>query len=95
LNSANEKSEFGWRWERTGRDLGFVMRRIGLMTLAGGVIGVFAAFWIGRFAEALLYELRGGDPLVLTGATLVVAGMALAAGFIPAYRASRIDPCER
>ncbi len=74
------------------RVLGSIMRRIGLMTLAGGVIGVFAAFWIGRFAEALLYELRGRDPLVITGATLLVGIVALTAGLIPAYRASRIDP---
>jgi ABC-type antimicrobial peptide transport system permease subunit len=68
------------------------MRRIGFMSLIGGVFGLFAAFFIGRFAENLLYELHGSDPTVLGGAALALTIVALLAGFIPAFRASRIDP---
>jgi predicted permease len=71
---------------------GMVMRQVGLMTLVGGVAGVAAAVWAGRAAEAILYELRGWDPLVLASAGVVLAAVALGAGFIPAYRASRVDP---
>lgn len=74
--------------------LGMVMRRIGLMTLTGGVIGFLAGLFIGRFAENLLYELHGRDPIVLVSATLAVTVVALAAGLIPAHRASRIDPMQ-
>jgi ABC-type antimicrobial peptide transport system permease subunit len=76
------------------RVLGMVMRNIGFMTLIGGLVGLFAAFFVGRFAENLLYELHGRDPVVLVGATIVVTVVALAAGFIPAHQASRIDPIK-
>ena len=72
--------------------LRMVMRRIGSMTLVGGVIGLVAALGIGRIAESMLYELRGNDPTVLGTAALLVASIALCAGLIPAYRASRVDP---
>jgi ABC-type antimicrobial peptide transport system permease subunit len=69
-----------------------IMRRIALMTIVGGAIGLFAALLIGRAAETLLYELRGNDPVVLAIAAVVVISVALCAGFIPAYRASNVDP---
>jgi ABC-type lipoprotein release transport system permease subunit len=40
----------------------------------------------------LLFELQGHDPLVLTVSTIALALVALGAGFIPALRASKIDP---
>jgi predicted permease len=69
-----------------------ILRRIAFMTFAGVLIGLPAALLIGRFAEGLLYDLRGHDPVVVISATVTVMISALAAGFIPAYRASRIDP---
>ncbi|MCL4812525.1 MAG: ABC transporter permease [Vicinamibacteraceae bacterium] len=71
---------------------GMVMRQVGRMTIVGGLVGVAAAVWAGRTAEAILYQLRGWDPLVLASAGVVLAAVALGAGFIPAYRASRVDP---
>jgi hypothetical protein len=41
---------------------------------------------------SMYYQLKGSDPTVLVGAALALAGVALAAGFIPAYRASQVDP---
>lgn len=73
---------------------GMVMRRIGFTVLVGGVLGMVGALAIGRFAEGLLYELQGRDPIVLAGAALAVAIVALAAGFVPAYRSSQIDPMQ-
>ena len=74
--------------------LGMIMGRIAFMTLLGGTVGLAAAFSIGRFAENLLYELRGHDPIVLASASVAVVIVALAAGFVPAYRASQIDPIQ-
>ena len=72
--------------------LAMIMRRVALITLAGGFMGLLAALWLGGFAQTLLYKLAPRDPAVLTGAMALLTVVALAAGFIPAYRASRIDP---
>jgi predicted permease len=69
-----------------------VLRQVGWMTLIGGIIGLSAAVYLGRVAESMLFELKGRDPFVLAGSALALAAVALAAGFIPAHRASRIDP---
>jgi ABC-type antimicrobial peptide transport system permease subunit len=69
-----------------------VLGQVGRMTLVGGVIGLAAALGIGRFARSLLFELEGHDPLVLAGAAVALTLVAMGAGFIPAYRASRLDP---
>jgi ABC-type antimicrobial peptide transport system permease subunit len=71
---------------------GMVLRQVGMMTLVGGVIGLIAAIFLGRFAESQLYEMRGSDPLVLLASTVVLALVALGAGILPANRASQIDP---
>ena len=43
-------------------------------------------------AQSLLFEIQGHDPLVLTAATIALGLVAIGAGFIPAMRASKIDP---
>lgn len=69
-----------------------VMRQVGMMVLVGGTIGLAAAIGMGRLAQSLLFELQGSDPLVLVAAGVSLSLVALAAGFIPAHRASQIDP---
>jgi predicted permease len=71
-----------------------VLRQVGLMTLIGGTIGVAAAVALGRAAKSLLFELDGTDPMVFGLAALSLTLVALAAGFLPALRASRVDPIE-
>ena len=69
-----------------------VLRQVGVMTLTGGVIGLAGAIALGRGARSLLYQLQGYDPVVMALSALVLAGVAFGAGFIPALRASRVDP---
>jgi predicted permease len=69
-----------------------VMRQVGVMVLIGGAIGLAAAIGLGRLAQSLLYQLQGSDPVVLAAAALSLTLVALAAGFIPAHRASQVDP---
>jgi predicted permease len=69
-----------------------VLSQVGWMTIIGGAIGLAGAVGLGRLAQSLLYEMSGTDPLVFTGAAGVLALVALAAGFLPAQRASKIDP---
>lgn len=69
-----------------------ILRQVGIMTIIGGAIGLLAAAWIARTAEGILFQMRGRDPVVFTAATLTLAIVALAAGLIPAHRASKVDP---
>jgi predicted permease len=69
-----------------------VLRQVGVMVVIGGGVGLAAAVGLGRLAQSLLFELQGTDPLVLTAAAASLSLVALAAGFIPAHRASQVDP---
>ncbi len=69
-----------------------VLGQTGLMTAIGGVIGLAGAVALGRAAQSLLFEIKGSDPLVLLAAAVLLAIVAMAAGFLPAHRASQIDP---
>jgi predicted permease len=92
---AQRTREFGLRMALGadgGRVRGMVMIQVVKMALVGGVIGLIAALAVGRAAQSLLFEMQGSDPLVLGGATVALALVALGAGFIPALRASKIDP---
>lgn len=77
-----------------GRVRGMVLRQVGVMTLVGGLIGLVAAIAAGRYARSqeVLYQMEGHDPTSLAAALVLLSLVALAAGFIPAHRASRIDP---
>ena len=69
-----------------------ILRQVAVMTAVGGVVGLAAAVGLGRAAESLLYELKGFDPIVFGAAAVSLGFVALGAGIIPAWRASRVDP---
>jgi len=71
-----------------------VLRQVAVMTLIGGVIGIAGAIALGRAAQSLLFELKGHDPVVMALSAAVLTAVALASGYIPALRASRIDPVQ-
>ena len=73
---------------------GMVLRQVGVMTIVGGVIGLTAAIWLGRLAQSLLFEMKGYDPVVLVSAAAALTVVALGAGFVPAHRASQVDPMQ-
>jgi predicted permease len=77
-----------------GRVRRMVLKQVGIMTAIGGVIGLVAAYFMGRAAQSLLYQLQGHDPSVLIGSAVVLTLVALVAGLIPAHRASQIDPMQ-
>jgi ABC-type antimicrobial peptide transport system permease subunit len=60
--------------------------------LAGLAIGVPAALFAARYIETFLWGVVPHDPLILGGAALVVLAAVIAAGYVPASRASKIDP---
>ncbi len=94
---AQRTREFGLRMAlgATGsRVRGLVLRQVGVMTLIGSIIGIVAAFGVGRAAESILFGMEGFDPIVVGLVTVLLASVAVGAGFIPALRASRVDPVK-
>jgi predicted permease len=77
-----------------GRVRAMVLKQVSVMTLIGGVIGLAGAVWLGRSAESILFEMKGADPSVLALSALALSIVAIAAGFIPAHRASLVDPMK-
>ncbi len=69
-----------------------VLRQVAVMAVIGGSTGLAAAVGVGIVARSLLYKLNGYDPVVLVGAAVLLAAVTLGAGYIPARRASRLDP---
>ena len=75
--------------------LRLVLARGFLLAVFGAAAGGAAALWAGRFVAPLLFEGRSPrDPLALTVSALVLVAAALAASFLPARRAARVDPCR-
>ncbi len=68
-----------------------VRQGLGLI-LAGGGIGLVTSLGLTRFLESMLFGVRPTDPLTLVGASLLLTGVGLLASYIPARRATKVDP---
>jgi predicted permease len=73
---------------------GMVLKEAGWLAAVGVVVGVAVALWLGQLVKSMLYGLRPSDPASLVGAAGLLLGVALLAGWIPALRASRVEPME-
>ena len=62
------------------------------LALLGMVLGFVGALWLTRLLQQLLFEVTATDPLTYAGVALVLALAALVACYVPARRASRVDP---
>jgi predicted permease len=71
-----------------------VLREALWMAVAGVALGIVSALWLARFISTMLYGLQPFDPLSIAGAAALLLCIALLAGFVPARRASRIDPIQ-
>lgn len=69
-----------------------VLWQMGRLTIIGGVLGLVAAIGIGRVASSLLFGMEGHDPVVVAVVVVVLGPVALAAGYVPALRASQVEP---
>jgi predicted permease len=75
-----------------GNVLWMVMKEVLVLVSAGVLIGVPLAIGLSSLIKNLLFGMAPHDPITLIAATLALATVACLAGFIPALRASRVDP---
>jgi predicted permease len=71
---------------------GMVLRQVAGMAAIGVVLGALAAWGLGLAAQSLLLGVKAGDPLALVAAAALLTVVMLGAAYIPARRASRVDP---
>ena len=69
-----------------------VVRQGMLLTLIGVAIGLGLAFWLTTFIASFLFGVQAWDPGVFVGIPLLLSVVALLAVWLPAQRASRVDP---
>jgi predicted permease len=69
-----------------------IVKEVGSMVLIGVGVGLPLAYGLARLSESLLYGVHAGDPAVYALGLLLIGVIALAACFLPARRATRVDP---
>jgi ABC-type antimicrobial peptide transport system permease subunit len=93
--AAQRTSEIGIRMAlgAQSRDVLWLVLGQGLrLALAGTVIGLACAWGLVRVLEAILPAMKGTDPVAVAGVAALLAGVACLASWIPARRATRVDP---
>jgi predicted permease len=92
---AQRRREFGLRMALgadAARVRALVVGEVGRLAAVGGAAGVLGALALGRAARSLLFGVGGADPASVAAAVAVLAAVALGAAYVPARRASRVEP---
>jgi len=77
---------------RSGDVINLVMRHSMVLTAIGLGIGMASAFGLTRVLAGALFEVSAHDPWTFGGVAFLLAGVASAAGYVPARRATQVDP---
>jgi predicted permease len=77
-----------------GNVLRLVMREVLMLAAGGLIVGVPAALAFGKVIESQLFEMKAGDPAVIAGAITAVLLVSALAAYLPARRATGIDPLQ-
>lgn len=72
--------------------LRLVVRQGIVLAVVGAACGAVVAFWATRYLASMLFDVRSSDPLTYVGVAVLLCVVALLACYIPARRASRVDP---
>jgi len=94
---ASRTNEFGIRMAlgaNARHVLSLVMREAIILVLVGLVVGVPFVFWATRFASTMLFGLKPTDPVSVIAAAVAMFVVALLAAYLPARRATKVDPLE-
>jgi putative ABC transport system permease protein len=95
FNVARRTREIGIRMAlgaSAGHVRGLIVRDMAVMIAIGTIVGVAAAAAAGRLIETVLYQMKPWDPVVYGGAAGVLIAIALLAAYLPARRATMVDP---
>jgi putative ABC transport system permease protein len=74
--------------------IGLVLKQVFRLVAAGLVIGIGLLMLAGKALSKLLYGVTPSDPLTIVLVTTTLCGVALMAGWLPAWRASRVSPIQ-
>jgi ABC-type antimicrobial peptide transport system permease subunit len=77
-----------------GKVVGMVLRGAMGLVLVGAVIGLLLSLGLAQAVKGFLYGVEALDPIAFLGVPLVLGAVALVAAFVPARRASRINPVQ-
>jgi predicted permease len=92
---ARRTSEIGIRMAlgaTSGRVVWMILREVIALSVAGLTIGLIASYQSTAFLKSFLFGIKPNDPLALAASAAILVVCALLAGYLPAFRASRIDP---
>jgi putative ABC transport system permease protein len=71
-----------------------VLSRASCLVGVGVAVGTGVSLWAGKFVALLLYGLEPRDPATVVGAAATLAAVGALASWLPAMRASRVDPAD-
>jgi putative ABC transport system permease protein len=71
-----------------------VLTRVALLVAVGVLVGFSLSFWVSTLVRSLLYGIQPHDLMTWVSAAVILAGVGCIAAFVPAWRASRVDPAE-
>jgi ABC-type antimicrobial peptide transport system permease subunit len=94
-NVARRTGEIGIRMAlgaQRGRVIQMVLREVMFLTAMGLAIGLPIALMTSEVVASFLFEMKPNDPLALAGSAATLLAAAILADYLPARRASRIDP---
>jgi putative ABC transport system permease protein len=77
---------------KRGEIMRMILRQGLALAIAGAALGLVGALIVSHLMAGLLFGVSPTDPLTFVGVTLVLASVALAASYIPAMRAMRVNP---
>jgi putative ABC transport system permease protein len=94
---SRQRTEIGIRMAlgaAPGSVVRLVLSRVAMLVAVGVMAGAGVSLWASQFVSTLLYGIEPRDPATLAGSAAVLAAVGALAGWLPAYRASRIDPAQ-